>query len=89
MTDSYRKTRFALPRWLLAAMVCASFPLSPAAVAWASADEGGRFAVLPVENPRYCGNELFRAFENYYSPRVRQLRDRYDLDAIVADEDDE
>lgn len=51
-----------------------------------SADEDGRFVVLPVENPHYRGNELFRAFENYYSPRVRELRNRYGLDAVVAGE---
>jgi hypothetical protein len=55
----------------------------------ARAGEAGQFVVLPVENPRYCGNELFRAFENYGSPRVRRLRDRYRLDAVVADETDE
>jgi hypothetical protein len=48
-----------------------------------------QFVVLPVDNPRYCGNELFRAFENYYSPRISQLRSRYGLDAVVADESDE
>ena len=53
------------------------------------AQESGRFVVIPVENPRYCGNELFRAFENYYSPRVRELRSRYGLDAVVAGERDE
>jgi hypothetical protein len=56
---------------------------------WTSAEESGRFVVVPVENPRYCGNELFRAFENYYSPRILELRTRYDLDAVVADETDE
>ncbi len=55
----------------------------------ASAKDGGRFVVTPVENPKYCGNELFRAFENYYSPRVRELRQRYGLDAVVAGEKDE
>ena len=54
-----------------------------------SAAEGGRFVVVPVDNPRYCGNEIFRAFENYYSPRMRQLRARYGLDAVVAGETDE
>ena len=53
------------------------------------ADEGGQFVVMPTENPWYCGNELLRAFENYYSPRIRQLRERYGLDAVVADETDE
>jgi hypothetical protein len=71
------------------AMVCLLLPLSMAATPRAFADEGGQFVVLPVENPRYCGNELFRAFENYYSPRVRQLRGRYGLDVVVADETDE
>jgi hypothetical protein len=48
-----------------------------------------QFVVLPVENPQYCGNELFRAFENYYSPRISQLRSRYGLDTVVAGENDE
>jgi len=54
-----------------------------------SATEGGRFVVVPLDNPRYCGNEIFRAFEDYYSPRMRQLRSRYDLDAVVAGQTDE
>ena len=54
-----------------------------------TAGEGKQFVVLDVENPRYCGNELFRAFENYYSPRISQLRSRYGLDAVVAGESDE
>jgi hypothetical protein len=54
-----------------------------------SAEESGRFVLVPADNPRYCGNEMFRAFENYYSPRIRQLRARYGLDAVVADETDE
>jgi hypothetical protein len=54
-----------------------------------SAKESGRFVVVPVENPRYCGNELFRAFENYYSPCIRELRSRYGLDDVVAGESDE
>ena len=55
----------------------------------AKAGESGRFVVVPVENPRYCGSELFRAFENYYSPRINRLRSRYNLDAVVAGEEDE
>jgi hypothetical protein len=65
------------------------FLLNLTATTRSLADEDGRFIGLPVENPRYCGNELFRAFESYYSPRVRQLRYRYNLDAVVADETDE
>jgi hypothetical protein len=53
------------------------------------ASEGGKFVIVPVKNPRYCGNELFRAFENYYSPRIRELRSRYGLDAVVAGESNE
>jgi len=59
--------------------------LSTAAIA----GESGRFVVVAVENPRYCGNELFRAFENYYSPRINRLRSRYNLDAVVAGVSDE
>ena len=55
----------------------------------ATAGESSRFVVLDVENPRYCGNELFRAFENYSSPRISRLRSRYGLDAVVAGESDE
>jgi hypothetical protein len=55
----------------------------------ATAGESSRFVEVPVENPRYCGNELFRAFENYYSPRIKHLRSRYGLDAVVAGESDE
>ncbi len=83
------KTSVAKLRRLCAAMACVLFFLNLTAMASPPADEEGRFVVLPIENPRYCGNELFRAFENYYSPRVRQLRERYNLDTIVADETDE
>ncbi len=54
-----------------------------------SAEQSDWFVVVPVDNPRYCGNEMFRAFEDYYSPRIRQLRARYGLDAVVAGETDE
>jgi hypothetical protein len=65
------------------------FILNLAAMAGPTAGESSRFVVLPIENPRYYGNELFRAFENYYSPRISQLRSRYGLDAVVAGESDE
>ena len=55
----------------------------------ATAGESGRLVMQPVENPRYHGNELFRAFENFYSPRISRLRNRYGLDAVVAGESDE
>ena len=51
--------------------------------------EKGRFVIKSVENPAYHGNEIFRAYETYYSPRIKQLRERYSLDRIVANERDE
>ncbi|GAG06122.1 unnamed protein product, partial [marine sediment metagenome] len=53
------------------------------------AAEEGKFVVLSVKNPQYHRNELFPAFEDYHSPRIWNLRARYDLDAVVADEADE
>jgi len=77
------------PHGLLIATACALFTLSGVATLQVSAEENGRFVVMPVKNPQYCGNELFRAFENYYSPRIGELRTRYGLDAVVAGETDE
>ncbi|MHC4240801.1 MAG: hypothetical protein ACYSU4_00245, partial [Planctomycetota bacterium] len=57
-------------RWrLLVVTASALFTLNFVATSRTFAEENGRFVVVPVKNPRYCGNELFRAFENYYSPR--------------------
>lgn len=53
------------------------------------AGEDGRFIVVSVNNPRYRSNEMFRAFEDYHSPRIRRLRARYGLEAVVAGERDE
>lgn len=52
-------------------------------------DDSGKFVVLGSDNPQYHENQLFRAWENYYSPRTKELRLRYDLDAVVAQEEDE
>ncbi len=49
----------------------------------------GRFVVVQVANPAYHSNQLFFAFENYYSPRMNALREKYGLDAVVAGETDE
>jgi hypothetical protein len=77
-------------RWrLLVATASALFTLNLAATSRTSAEESSRFVVVQVENPRYCGNELFRAFENYYSPRIRELRSRYRLAHVVVGESDE
>ncbi len=77
------------PRRFWVAAIVTLFVLSLVATPRTSAAESGRFVVVPVENPRYCGNEIFRAFENYYSPRIRELRSRYGLDAVVAGQSDE
>jgi hypothetical protein len=78
-----------LPRRLLSVTTGALVILSLFATSRTSGGESGRFIVVPVDNPRYCGNELFRAFENYYSPRIRRLRARYGLGVVVAGETDE
>jgi hypothetical protein len=49
----------------------------------------GRFVVAEVANPAHHSNQLFFAFENYHSPRVKNLREKYGLDAVVAGEADE
>ena len=51
--------------------------------------EAGKFTVVQSENPVYNPNQLFRGFENYYSPRIKELRERYDLEKVVEGEADE
>jgi len=80
------RTNYMWPRRLSVAATSALFTLALVATSRSSAEESGRFVVVPVDNPRYCGNEIFRAFEDYYSPRIRQLRARYGLDAVLAGE---
>ena len=72
-------------RWLRVFTVSVCLALSFEAFA----SQKRQFVVLDVENPRYCGNELFLAFENYYSPRIKQLRSRYGLESVVTGESDE
>jgi len=83
------KAKYLRLRRLMVATAWALFTLSVVVTYPVSAEQNNRFVVAPVANPPYCGNEIFRAFENYYSPRVRELRTRYDLDAVVAGETDE
>ena len=45
--------------------------------------------VCKVANPPFHNREMFRAFENYHSPRVKELREKYDVDKVVAGETDE
>ena len=79
------KTNYVLSRQFRVITASVFFALTMTA----TAVESSKFVVQPVENPRYCGNELFRAFENYSNSRIKQLRSRYGLDAVVAGESDE
>jgi len=87
--NSSMKTNYVRTRRFQVIMAGVLLALSLAARPGSTAGESGWFVVPGVENPRYCGNELFRAFENYSSPRIKQLRSRYGLDAVVAGESDE
>ncbi len=58
-------------------------------IPYSTADGSGEFVVMPVDNPVYHGNELFRSYENYYSPRIAQLREKYNLDQVVTGESNE
>ena len=77
------------PEWISTATAGVLFAWALMVVSRSFAGESGRFVVVPVDNPRYYGDEIFRAFENYYSPRIGALRARYGLDAVVAGETDE
>ncbi len=56
---------------------------------WVSADNNGYFDVVITENPEYKANELCFPVENFYSPRMQELRNRYGLDDVVKNEQDE
>lgn len=73
-------------RWLFCYCAIAIFSLQ---IVSAEENDLKGFVLQPVQNPSYHGNELFRAYENYTSPRIRQLRERYGLDEIVAHEEEE
>jgi len=66
-------------------LLLAVIPLLPASLS----AEDGHFVIAPVKNPEYRVNELFRAYDSYYHPRIKQLRERYGLDEVVAGETDE
>ena len=63
-------------------LVCWAVPC-----AWAQG--AGRWVVRSVRNPECRSNEMFLAYEDYHSPRVKELRERYGLDKVVAGETDE
>ena len=49
----------------------------------------GKFVVVPVKNPEYRANQIFLAYEDFYSPRMAELRSKYGIDAAVAGKTDE
>ncbi len=51
--------------------------------------EQGQFIEVDTDNPVYNPNQLFRGFENFYSPRIERLKQRYNLEEVVAGESDE
>ncbi len=90
MTQTMHTTmRLVLPA---TALLLTALVLVPGAVAQqgrrARTDTRG-FVIQRVENPRLVNNEIFTAFEDYHSPRIWELRERYRLDDVVAGEEDE
>lgn len=67
--------------------VAAVFCLATQAVA--QAQDGAKGATPAIRNPDCRPNELFPAFESFYSPRLAELRQRYQLDGVVKNEADE
>lgn len=47
------------------------------------------FTLAPTDNPQMHTNEIFPAYENLHDPRCAQLREKYNLDAVVENETDE
>lgn len=39
-----------------------------------------------ITGPQFHAPELFHSFEDYYNPRLKRLREEYELDKVVADE---
>ena len=74
-----RRANFMGPQRLSVAAASTAFSLVLVMISQLLAGEDGRFTVASVNNPRYRSNEMFRAFEDYHSPRIRRLRARYGL----------
>lgn len=53
--------------------------------------EGASEAIVraTVSGPRFHAPELFAAVEDYHNPRLKRLRDEYELERVVADEPNE
>ena len=49
----------------------------------------GKYVVVTVKNPEYQANEIFLAHEDFYSPRMAELRNKYGIDQAVAGKTDE
>ncbi len=47
---------------------------------------GPEIGQATITGPQFHAPELFHSFEDYYNPRLRRLREEYELDKVVADE---
>ncbi|MEW5802490.1 MAG: transglutaminase-like domain-containing protein [bacterium] len=72
----------------LMAVLMAALTIVPGA-GFVQAEAPGGFVLSKTENPAFHSNELFPAYEDYYSPRVWKLREQYNLDRLIAEEPDE
>ena len=71
-------------------LFCLSIQAQEAEGLSASVDkEDGRFILVETDNPQYHPNQLFWAYENYYSPRIKLLKERYGLEEVVRGEENE
>jgi len=76
-------------RWMAATLIGVAVSGIPGGGIASGQSPPGRFVVVETPNPAYRSNQLFFAFEDYYSPRMKQMREKYKLDAVVAVETDE
>jgi hypothetical protein len=66
-----------------------SAPAGKAAASAPASEPVAKFVQVKQDNPDFHSNELFQAYENFYSPRIALLKSKYKLDDIVKDETDE
>jgi hypothetical protein len=59
-------------------------PVPPRPLTIAGADE--TIVNAEIVGPRFHPPELFQGFEDYYHPRLKRLRDEYELDQVVEGE---
>jgi len=74
---------------LLAFLLPASVVSGASRAPGGESGEAGGFVIISVDNPVFNSNQLFRGFEDYYSPRVARLKQKYGLEEVVKGEADE